>query len=467
MFINKAAIMVIDGLGCGVMPIHPEEDEGANTLGNVAWWYQQKHGEPIPLHNLQALGLTNLTSVPGLTAVDNPLAAHGICTLDPVAMTDTIACHWASHGRNTGAFPASREDFPLEFKEFLEHKIKAQSGQEVEFLGFGKNISGTEILKIFGKRAKDLNQPILYTSSDSVVQIAYWVGYKSTPEFTLVTGLSTKTTGYAVDPDKVEKMNRLCKLVRKILNESIDPKHHYLRVIARPFVSIFGTDDFERVKALRKDLSLEVPGLTLLDIAKESGLEVASVGKIWDIFSGRGITRAYPSLEEDRHLKDDTEGLDFSVQALCEMKQGIVSINLVRFDEDGAHRNDPDLCAQILINIDEHIPRILEVMGENDVLFIIADHGNDPTRARSKWYSEFCGLEENIYKKKGTNHTREYVPLLVCGKSIKPVNLGIRHLADIGMSIGAGFHTTIGATRYYQLDGKSFWHKITDPPVLK
>lgn len=438
---RKAVILVLDSLGCGIMSVHPEEDEGANTLGNVAWWYLMKHGKPIPLPNLQKLGLANLAHVPGLDAVKNPLGAYGIATLDPIGMTDTITGHWAMVGLETGLFPASRGPLPQDIIQYLEDQIDDITGNRIKFLGDGKNISGTEILKTVGKDAESSYRPIIYTSSDSVIQIAYWVGFTAKN-----IGINTRPfalkfepiEGFKVSHQLVNGLYSLCELIRRILDTSDNPNHKYLRVIARPFVTAQANPlQYQRVSALRKDFVLPTPGVTILDNAKKKGLIVGSVGKIWDMFSGKGISESetYPPRKEHRHLRDDAEGIQFTLESLGHDYEGILFVNLVELDEKFGHRNDPDGYAEALIKIDQALPQILSALGDDDILFITGDHGNDPTRSRTKWYTEHCGLEPKFYDEKGTNHTREFVPVLVYGKRIKPVDLKTIYLADIGDTI--------------------------------
>jgi len=420
---RRVTVVVLDGGGIGVMPKHPLIDSGSSSIPNAAFMFHNEFGN-FALPNLERLGLGNIATIAGVPAAEKPAGSYGVLTLDPNVMTDTITGHWALMGLETGQYPVNLNGFSNTFIKWLELKTG------VTFIGGGKNISGTTILEECGAEAKN-GRPILYTSSDSVLQVAYHVGFKGVDLDGWRTDLAE---GFSVYERDVLAMYSLCAEIRQHLNESADPKHKFLRVIARPFV----TDDtkkgqFTRISALRKDWALQVPGKSVLDQAKKAGFSTIGIGKICDIFSGQGLTETHPALTPPfpKHLKDDMEGIDFLIDVLKEPDSGITFVNLVDLDEKYGHRNDWEGYAKALMTIDSRLPEIQSAMGPNDILIFTGDHGNDPTRGLTSLYVQ-NGLDRSFFTERGTNHTREYVPFLAFGDPIRGgVNIGVHGMKDV------------------------------------
>lgn len=357
---KRVIIVVLDSAGIGELPDAAKYgDEGSNTLGNIA---ASVSGFSLP--NLEKLGLGNIEGVTGFKAADEPLGCFGKMA-ERSAGKDTTTGHWELAGITLRkSFPVYPEGFP----ENLVRKFEKAIGTKT--LG-NYPASGTVIIKELGQQHVMMGYPIIYTSADSVFQIA---------------------AHEEIIP--VERLYQICRIARKILTG----EHAVGRVIARPFTGSHGS--YTRT-ANRRDFSLEPPEKTLLDHVKEEGLEVKAVGKIEDIFAGRGITEAV-------HIQGNMDGVDKTVGYIKQKSSGLVFANLVDFDMYFGHRNDPEGYARALMEFDERVPEIIDAMKGEDILFITADHGCDPTT-------------------KSTDHSREYVPLLVYGKEIRRgVNLGIR-----------------------------------------
>ena len=355
---KRVIIVVLDSAGIGELPDAAKYgDEGSNTLGNIA---ASVSGFSLP--NLEKLGLGNIEGVTGFKAADEPLGCFGKMA-ERSAGKDTTTGHWELAGITLRkSFPVYPEGFP----ENLVRKFEKAIGTKT--LG-NYPASGTVIIKELGQQHVMMGYPIIYTSADSVFQIA------------------------AHENHPVERLYQICRIARKILTG----EHAVGRVIARPFTGSHGS--YTRT-ANRRDFSLEPPEKTLLDHVKEEGLEVKAVGKIEDIFAGRGITGSAHTGEHGRRRQN------------CRVHKAEVQrarfANLVDFDMYFGHRNDPEGYARALMEFDERVPEIIDAMKGEDILFITADHGCDPTT-------------------KSTDHSREYVPLLVYGKEIRRgVNLGIR-----------------------------------------
>jgi len=357
---KRVIIIVLDSAGIGELPDAAEYgDEGSDTLGNIA---AAVSGFSLP--NLQKLGLGNIDGIVGFRAVERPLGCYGKMA-ERSAGKDTTTGHWELAGITLRKpFPLYPEGFPEEVVRQFEKQIGTKT------LG-NYPASGTVIINELGHQHVKTGYPIIYTSADSVFQIAAHE-----------------------DIIPVERLYEICMIARRILTG----EHAVGRVIARPFT---GTEGNYTRTANRRDFSLEPPGKTLLDYVKEAGLEVRAVGKIDDIFAGRGIT-------ESVHTTDNMDGVDKTLGYIREEFGGLIFTNLVDFDMKYGHRNDPEGYAKALKEFDDRVPEILEALKEQDILFITADHGCDPTTA-------------------STDHSREYVPLLVYGRRIRSgVNLGIR-----------------------------------------
>lgn len=381
---RRVILIVLDSLGIGEAPdSHLFGDQGCNTLKHTA---EAVCG--LNLANLQKLGLGNIIEVPGVPPASQPQAAYGRMQ-EKSAGKDTTTGHWEMMGLVLERpFPTYPQGFPAELIEEFEKRIGRKT------LG-NKVASGTVIIEELGREHLETGYPIVYTSADSVFQIA---------------------AHEEVIP--LEQLYQMCRTARELLVG----EHAVGRVIARPFVGEPGS--FKRT-AHRHDFSLEPPR-HILDKLLESGCQVIGIGKIQDIYAGRGISQAMPTASNQ-------DGVDKILAALELDFHGLVFANLVDFDMLFGHRNDPKGYAQALEEFDARLPEIMGKMNREDLLVITADHGCDPTSP-------------------GTDHTREYVPLLVYGSAIKPVNLGIRStFADVGQSAA----DYLGVTAP-DLAGKSF-----------
>lgn len=368
---KRVILIVLDSVGIGEMPDSCQYgDAGCNTIVNTA---QAVGGLNIP--NLQQLGIGNITLIDGAATVESPQAAYGKMT-EQSAGKDTTTGHWEMMGIILDRpFPTYPQGFPLDLLQEFEQLIGRST------LG-NKAASGTEIIKELGEQHMKTGWPIVYTSADSVFQIA---------------------AHEEIIP--LAQLYEMCLTARNLLRG----EHAVGRVIARPFIGQPGS--FVRT-AHRHDYSLQ-PEKNVLDYIQESGEHVAGVGKIKDIFAGRGITSSYS-------IENNDDGIDKIIQAMQMHESGLIFANLIDFDQLYGHRNDPLGYAGALEAFDRRLPEIISAMQDEDVLIITADHGCDPTFA-------------------GTDHTREYVPVLVYGSAVKPRNLGIRTtFADIGQTI-AGY----------------------------
>lgn len=344
-FVKRAVVIVLDSVGVGELPDAWEYgDSGSNTLLHVA---EAVGGISIP--NLASLGLGNIIELPGICACSAPRASYGKMA-EKSAGKDTTVGHWELAGVITDKpFPTYPQGFPDELIARFESLI----GRKV--LG-NKPASGTEIIEELGARHMETGFPIVYTSADSVFQIA---------------------CHEEVVP--VEELYEMCRIARQILV----PPHNVQRVIARPFVGRPGA--FVRTER-RKDFSLPPPAETLLDVVSGNGRDVIGIGKIEDIFAGRGLTKSV-------HTANNAEGVEATLDWMSRCESGLIFTNLVDFDMLYGHRNDPVGYARALEEFDRVVPALLSAVGEEDILVITADHGCDPTTP-------------------STDHSREYVPLL-------------------------------------------------------
>ena len=352
---RRVFVVVIDSLGVGSEP-HSKDygDDGANTLKHI---FSATKGE-IKIPNLQSLGLCNLTDVEGNPAVENPKAY--ICKLlESSVGKDTMTGHWELMGVYTTKPAVTFTDtgFPKELIDELE----SRTGHK--FIG-NISASGTEIIKDLGERQLQTKEMIIYTSADSVLQIA------------------ANEELYGLD-----EIYRVCSIAREICSSK--PEWMVGRVIARPFVGT-NKDNFERTPN-RHDYALSPSDKTVLDSMKEVGYDVISIGKINDIFNTMGITYAIKS-------KSSVEGMQQTIEQAKQDFNGICFTNLVDFDAKWGHRRNPQGYAEELKRFDDLLPELLNNLKDDDILFITADHGNDPT-----WT--------------GTDHTREMIPVVIYSKS--------------------------------------------------
>jgi phosphopentomutase len=344
-------------------------DVGANTIGNVS-----KVVGGLNLSNMTKLGLGNIEGIAGVEKCETPLGCYARFR-EASNGKDTTTGHWEMGGVvSEVAFPTYPNGFP---KDLIE-KFEDLTGRKV--IG-NKPASGTAILDELGEEQMKNGSVIVYTSADSVFQIAAH--------------------------EEVVSLNELYKIC-EIAREMLKGEHAVARVIARPFIGKPG--DFTRTPN-RRDFSLMPPHDTVLNKIKNNGLDVIAVGKIEDIFCGQGITEAI-------HTKDNMDGVDKTLEYMKKDNRGLIFTNLVDFDMKWGHRNDFKAYANGLEEFDVRLKEIIDSMKESDILFITADHGCDPTMP-------------------GTDHSREYVPFLAYGKRLREnVDLGTRtSFADMGQTV--------------------------------
>lgn len=379
----KVTIIVLDSVGAGALPDAAEfGDEGVDTLGHIA------AVTDLHLPNLQQLGLGNLHSIRGVEPVPAPRAAFGKMA-EKSRGKDTTTGHWEICGLILDKpFPTYPNGFPPDLIAAFERAI----GRRV--LG-NKVASGTAIIEELGAEHMRTGYPIVYTSADSVFQVA---------------------AHEEVIP--LDELYRICAIARELLTGP----HAVARVIARPFVGRPG--NFRRTYN-RRDFSLAPPAPTLLDKLKEAGYAVVGIGKIEDIFAGRGLTQAV-------HTEGNMDGVDKTLDFMGKDMEGLIFTNLVDYDSLYGHRNDPEGYARALMDFDRRVPELLAALSPGDLLVITADHGCDPVSP-------------------GTDHTREYVPLLVYGSRVKAgYNLGIREtFADLGATVAEIFGVSLPVGRSF------------------
>ncbi len=371
MNVNRVIVIVLDSVGIGELPDAGKYgDVGSHTLGNTA---VAVGGLRVP--NMAKMGLGNVAILQGVNPVTEPTAVYGKMA-EISAGKDTTTGHWELMGLHLKRpFPLYPNGFPPEVMDAFEKAIGRGT------LG-NKPASGTVILDELGEEHMKTGKPIVYTSGDSVFQIA---------------------AHEEIIP--LEELYDMCRKAREILRGP----HEVSRVIARPFVGQPGS--FTRT-ANRHDFSVEPPQPTVLDALKEAGYMVYAVGKINDIFVGRGIT-------EYVYTQDNMDGVDKTLAAMREKTEpGLIFTNLVDFDAKFGHRNNPQGYADALAEFDARIPELLAAMREDDMLVITADHGNDPTTP-------------------STDHSREYVPVLIAGERVfGGTNIGVRAtFADLAATI--------------------------------
>ncbi len=373
--IDRAVLIVLDSCGVGAAPDAARYgDVGANTLGNLS---RRVGGLQLP--NLAALGLGHLTEVAGVPRTTAPRGAFGRLR-ERSAGKDTTTGHWEIAGLQIDqAFPTFTSGFPEE----LLARFRAETGRGV--LG-NCAASGTTILDELGPEHLRSGDFIVYTSADSVFQIAAHEEVVPLPE-----------------------LYRACTIARRLCDD-----YKIGRVIARPFVGTPGA--FKRTYN-RRDFAMPPPEPTVLSRIADAGLPVVGVGKIWDIFAGHGVT-------QNIHSEGNSDGLELTLKALAETPRGLVFVNLVDFDMLYGHRRDPAGYAQALREFDDFLPRLRAQLGPRDLVLLTADHGNDPT-----W--------------QGSDHTREEVPILAFGAAAPHrdhADLGVRDgFFDVAQTLCDGF----------------------------
>lgn len=367
---SRVIWMVIDSVGIGALPDSQKfGDVNVDTLGNIV-----RACKGIKIPNMIKLGLANIEGVDSLENIESPIGCYGRCS-EVSKGKDTTTGHWEMTGVLVETpFKTFENGFPKDIIEEFERR----SNRKV--IG-NKPASGTAILDELGEQHMNTGEVIVYTSADSVFQIAAHEEIVS-----------------------LDELYKMCEIAREIMMGD----NAVARIIARPFIGKPGA--FERTSN-RRDYSLSPFEDTVLDNIKNSNLDVIGVGKIEDIFNQQGITEAI-------HTHDNMDGVNQTINYMKKETKGLIFTNLVDFDSKYGHRRDVEGYKNALEEFDARIPEILENMNDDDVLIINSDHGNDPTY-------------------KGTDHTREYIPVLVYGKNLKSgIKLGTRNsFADIGATV--------------------------------
>jgi phosphopentomutase len=383
----RVVLIVLDSVGCGELPdAGLYGDEGSNTLGNIA------REVPLRVPRLRALGLGRVAQIGGTdpSPVDG---AYGRMA-EASAGKDSVTGHWEMMGLVLNRpFPT----FPSGFPQRVIREFEDRIGRRI----LGNVVaSGTEIIDRLGAEHIRTGKPIVYTSADSVFQIAAHEDVIPVPE-----------------------LYRMCEIAFDIVGRGMGVG----RVIARPFVGVEGA--FKRTSN-RHDYALDPIGRTLLDHLAARGIPVVSIGKVKDLFAGRGITTATPTTS-------DGEGVDCVLEAMRSTAHGLIFANLVDFDTVYGHRNDVAGYADNIERFDERLGAVLDQLRDDDLLVITADHGNDPTTP-------------------STDHSREHVPLLMTGRRVRPgADLGTRPtFADLGQTLAANF--AVGPLAY----GTSFLEDV-------
>lgn len=376
---KRVFVIVTDSLGVGeCSDSHLYGDKGVNTFKHLSY---SKKDFSIP--NLEKLGVGLITDINNCKKVEKPLASYGKCHELSVGK-DTLTGHFEIMGLHvTKSFPSFTDNgFPDELIKELEE----QTGHK--FIG-NCAASGTEIIKELGERQLQTKEIIIYTSADSVLQLA---------------------ANEEIIP--LEELYRVCEIARKITLDN--PDWMVGRIIARPFVGT-NKDNFKRTSN-RHDYAVKPFGKTVLDCLKEANYDVISIGKIRDIFDGEGIT-------ESNKIKSNFDGMEKTIEIAKNRDfNGLCFVNLVDFDALYGHRRDPIGYANCVEEFDSQLGELLKYLTAEDLLIICADHGNDPTHT-------------------GTDHTREYIPVLLYNKNLEAKDLGVRKtFADIGATVAKNFN---------------------------
>ena len=387
---KRAILIVLDSLGVGELPDAKNYgDEGSHTLDNIC-----KACGKLNIDELEKLGIGNIEGVTVPKACDSAIGAYGRSSEKSMGK-DTVTGHWEIGGV---ILEKPLNTYPDGFsKEIIDEFLKRTNKENI----LGNTVaSGTAIIEELGEEHVKTGYPIIYTSADSVFQIAAHE-----------------------DVIPVEELYKMCEIAREMLVD----KWAVGRVIARPFTGEVGS--FKRTSN-RRDYALDPFNKTMLEYLKESGKEVAAVGKIEDIYNKKGVTLAV-------HTKNNMDGVDKTLEYMDTVKEGLIFTNLVDFDMLYGHRNDAKGYGKAIEEFNDRLQEIYAKMTDEDMLILTADHGCDPTTA-------------------STDHSREYIPILVYGKNLKGnVNLGTREtFADIGKTILDFFNVE------NELVGKSFLNDI-------
>lgn len=371
---RRVTLIVTDSLGIGAMPdAEAYGDAGADTFGHIVETLN-KHAGGINIPNLQELGFCNIQGVAGgRLAISNPKGAYGRFA-ELSKGKDTITGHWEIAGIKTEIpFKTYPDGFPRDFID------KFQKAIGIEVIG-NYPASGTEIIQTLGDEHEATGKPIVYTSADSVFQIAA-----------------------NIDIIPLDRLYEICCIARSMLVG----EYACGRVIARPYIIENGK---RKRTSDRHDYSVDPPQETILDKIESAGMRVYAIGKINDIFNGRGIT-------DKVKTKGNMDGVDKTIAALNQSFEGLIFTNLVEFDSEYGHRRDAIGYGRAIEAFDARLPQIIKAMQDYDILMICADHGNDPVHS-------------------GTDHTREYIPFVMYGNRIKSIDLGTGNtFADIGATI--------------------------------
>lgn len=382
----RVFFIVLDGVGIGQLPDADQYgDLGSNSLANT------ERAVGLNLPTMEAMGLGRIAPLGRVRKVAEPTAAWGKLQ-ERSAGKDTTTGHWELTGIVLDQpFPTYPNGFPQELLASIEKAIGRKT------LG-NYPASGTQIIQDLGAEHMSTGKPIVYTSADSVFQVA--------------------AHEEVIPP---EELYAICQQARQILTGP----HAVGRVIARPFIGERG--NFQRTER-RRDFSLQPPGPTLLDDVKAAGQKVLAVGKIEDIFAGRGLTDSF-------HTTDSSSTMEKVLELAEDSWQGLLFANCIDTDMIWGHRNDPKGYADSLAMVDRKLAALLPRLGEEDVLVIASDHGCDPTT-------------------ESTDHSREYTPLLVYGEKVVPKELGTRFFSDVGATVAAILEVK------YSGKGESFWPEI-------
>lgn len=373
---KRVFLVVMDSVGIGEAPDAEKfGDKGAHTLGHIA---ERMNGLNMP--NMGKLGLSNIEEIKGIEPAQKPLAYY--TKMEEASNgKDTMTGHWEIMGLN---IQTPFQVFPDGFPDELISELESRTGRKI--IG-NKPASGTEILDELGEEHMKTGALIVYTSADSVLQIA---------------------AHEEIVP--IEEQYEICKIAREL---TLDEKYMVGRVIARPFLGEPG--NFKRTSN-RHDYALKPFGRTVMNELKDSGLDVLAIGKIADIYDGEGVTESLRTIS-------NMDGMDKLLQTLDQDFTGLSFLNLVDFDALFGHRRDPEGYGKALEEYDARLPEVFSKLNEGDLLIITADHGNDPVHH-------------------GTDHTREYVPLLVYSKGMaEGKELPVRKtFADIGATVAENFN---------------------------
>lgn len=372
---KRICLVILDSVGIGELPDAPQfGDKGAHTLGHIS---QAVPGMRLP--NLQLMGLGNIAALAHVPAIEKPSAHYGKMA-EVSAGKDTMTGHWELMGLKVDI---PFQTYPNGFPAALIEQFERETGRKV--IG-NKPASGTEILDELGERQMKTGEWIVYTSADSVFQLA---------------------AHEEIIP--LDELYRACEVARRL---TLQPEYAAGRVIARPYLGQPGA--FKRTSN-RHDYAVKPPGPTVMNRLKDAQLACIAVGKIHDIFTGEGVT-------DSIHTVSNEDGMKKTIEVMRTDFRGLCFTNLVEFDSLYGHRRDPVGYARALVEFDQSLPELMACIGEEDLLILTADHGNDPTHP-------------------GTDHTREYVPLLVWSPAFKlPTSLGIRAtFADLGATIADNY----------------------------